>query len=276
MITKKTFITSFILFFSCCSYGQKLIELWRTDPVLKTPESALYDASAGVIYVSNINGNPKTKDGNGFISRLNPVGAVRNLNWVTGLNAPKGMAVYDHKLYVADIDELVQIDSASGKITGRFSAPGAIFLNDVAAGNDGKIYVSDTGSNKIYVLHDQKMEIWTASSLLKNINGLYAEDTCLYVGSDKIQCISIKTKKITTIQEKCGEIDGLTKDNAGHFVFSNWSGRIFYRAKGKITKMLETAPEKINTADISYARALRLLLVPTFKGGQVVAYQIEK
>ncbi len=186
------------------------------------------------------------------------------------------MAVSDRKLYVADIDELVEIDIAQGKITSRFPAPGAIFLNDVAAGNDGKIYVSDTGNNEIYVLDEGEMKIWTEGSLFKNINGLYAEDSCLYVGSDKIQCIDINTKKVTIIQEKCGGIDGLTKDNDGHFVFSNWPGRIFYLTKGKMIKMLETAPAKINSADISYAGALSLLLVPTFNDNQVVAYQIEK
>ena len=36
---------------------------------MKTPESVRYDADLDVFFVSNINGNPSEKDGNGFIAR---------------------------------------------------------------------------------------------------------------------------------------------------------------------------------------------------------------
>src|ERR1041385_905363 len=35
---------------------------------MKTPESVKYDADLDVFFVSNINGNPSQKDGNGFIA----------------------------------------------------------------------------------------------------------------------------------------------------------------------------------------------------------------
>jgi len=276
MNSKKTLITSFILFFSVYSYGQKLIELWRTGPTMKTPESALYSPELGVIFVSNINGNATAKDGNGFISLLAPDGAIRKMEWVTGLNAPKGMALYNGKLYVSDIDELVEIDIDSGKISNHFPAPGAIFLNDVAVAEDGKIYVSDGRTDKIHILDQGKFTVWLDDDQLKEINGLYIEGDTLYAGSAKIQRIDRNTKKIETIRNGCGGIDGLAKDNTGHFIFSNWPGRIFYLENGEMTKLIETAPEKINSADISFAGALNLLLVPTFNDNQIVAYQIEK
>jgi len=42
-------------------------------------------------------------------------GSIIELNWIAGLNAPKGMAIYDNssgssKLYVSDITDLVEID----------------------------------------------------------------------------------------------------------------------------------------------------------------------
>src|SRR5829696_2074744 len=37
---------------------------------LKTPESVRYDADLDAYFVSNINGNPSQKDGNGFIARV--------------------------------------------------------------------------------------------------------------------------------------------------------------------------------------------------------------
>lgn len=130
-------------------------------------------------------------------------------------------------------------------------------------------------TGKIHVLENGNFAEWLTDPQLKNINGLYIEGEKLYVGSEKIQSIDINTKTIETIQEGCGGIDGLCKDNDNQFVFSNWEGRIFYLENGKIKKMIETAPEKINTADISFAKALNLLLVPTFFDNQVIAYQIE-
>ena len=77
-----------------------------------------------MIYVSNVNGEANAADGNGYISKLSVQGEVQEKEWVTGLNAPKGLALHDGNLYVSDIDELVVIDTASGEITARHEAPG--------------------------------------------------------------------------------------------------------------------------------------------------------
>ncbi|WP_423127280.1 SMP-30/gluconolactonase/LRE family protein [Gaoshiqia sp. Z1-71] len=274
MNPKKVLIAALISFFSICSYGQKLVEVWRTGPVMKTPESVLYDAVSGLIYVANINENPSEKDGNGYISQLNTDGTVKNMEWVTGLSAPKGMAVFEGKLYVADIDELVEIDIRQGKIARRYPAPGAIFLNDVAVTTSGMVFVSDSRTNKIHLLHQGQFTVWHEGGPLSGINGLYTEDDKLYIGSQKIQVADIKTKAIKDLQDGCQGIDGLEKDRKGNFVFSNWAGRIFYLEDGKMTKMWDSTEQKINTADLFFAKELNLLLVPTFFDNQVVAYQI--
>ena len=106
------------------------------------------------LFVSNIDGKPDEKDQKGFISKVSPSnGSIIELNWITGLNAPKGMVIYnDSKLYVSDITDLVEIDIANGKIIKHYNAPGSAFLNDVASDNHGNIYVSDTGHQ--YYLQD--------------------------------------------------------------------------------------------------------------------------
>jgi hypothetical protein len=116
--------------------------LWETPDDLKNPESVVYAPKQNVLYVSNIDGKPDQKDQNGFISKISPSnGSIVELNWITGLNAPKGMAIYNNnsssRLYVSDITDLVEIDIGSGKIIKRFNAPGSVFLNDVALDNQG-------------------------------------------------------------------------------------------------------------------------------------------
>lgn len=112
-----------------------------------TPESVLWDAEQRVWFVSNINGVPSAKDGDGFVSRLTADGVVDSLHFIHGgLNGPKGMALHGDTLWVADIDALRGFDRRSGAplATIDFGA-GARFLNDVVIGPDGTIYVTDTG-----------------------------------------------------------------------------------------------------------------------------------
>ena len=114
-------------------HAQKLEKVWEATAGLITPESVLIDEEIDVIYVASINGNSAEKDGNGFISRLNSDGSIKDLMWVNNLDAPKGMAAYDGKLYVSDIDRLVEIDLESGRVISKYHAADAVFLNDVAA-----------------------------------------------------------------------------------------------------------------------------------------------
>jgi sugar lactone lactonase YvrE len=142
---------------------------------LDGPESAVLDADAGVLYVSNVNGEANAADGNGYISKLSLNGEIQDKEWVTGLNAPKGLALHDGKLYVSDIDELVVIDTASGEITARHEARGATFLNDVTAHEDGRVFVSDMMQNQIWKLEGDQFEMWLQDQALENPNGLLAE-----------------------------------------------------------------------------------------------------
>src|SRR6185295_5962121 len=99
------------------STGPTLTLKWQTDPQLTTCESVIYDKANDVLYVSNIDGTPDAKDGNGFISAVALDGTVKSLKWVTGMDAPKGLGIFGGKLYATDIDKIVEIDIASGKIT---------------------------------------------------------------------------------------------------------------------------------------------------------------
>jgi hypothetical protein len=163
--------------------AQMLEKAWETPAELKAPESALYDAQRDILYVSNVNGAPNEADGNGFISKLGIDGSISELEWVTGLDAPKGLAMVGDKLYAADINKLVEIDLNSGQISNRYDAAGAQFLNDVTADDAGNIYVSDMMTNTIYKLSDGKFESWVQSDDLQNPNGLLAEGDKLVVGA---------------------------------------------------------------------------------------------
>ena len=275
MKAKQTILFFFLLSFGITSYGQKLVEVWETSGLM-TPESVLYDQDRELIFVSNVNENPWGKDGNGFISILNADGSIKKLDWVNGMSAPKGMGIFEGKLYVSDVDELIEIDIKNAKILKKYPVNGAPNLNDVAICRNGMVFVSDSKAGKIYLLKDGKLTVWLDDAQLGKTNGLFTEKGKLYIGSDKLFQADIKTKNLKLIQTNCQGIDGLEKDNAGNFVFSNWPGRIFYLEDGKMTKMVDSTAEKVNTADLDFALKLNLLLVPTFYKNSVVAYRIER
>lgn len=262
------------VFFSQSTQAQQLEKVWETDKIFASPESVLYDNASGFIYVSSINGNSGDKDSNGFISRLHTDGSVRDLHWVNGLHAPKGMAVYKDRLYVADIDHLVEMDIHTGEVVRRYTSPEAVFLNDVAAADDGTVYVSDSRANRVFRLKDGKLELWLTHPDFSKTNGLLVRGRYLYIGSMVIHRVSRNNKRMKVIQKDCEGIDGLVENEKGELIFSNWFGRIVLRQRGKLKVLLYTKEQQINTADIFYSSELKLLLVPTFLDNRVLAYRI--
>jgi len=260
----------------------KLTKQWETEKVLQIPESVLYDESGNILYVSNINGRPTHKNGQGFISKVSLDGKIERLKWATGLNAPKGSATYGNKLYVSDIDQLVEIDLETGKILAKYPAAGAKFLNDVAADASGNVYVTDmSGENSvIYKLSQGNMTVWVKGEEIINPNGLFMEEKRLVVGNSgdgSLKAINLADKKINTIAKVGSGIDGLRSDGKGNYFISDWKGKTsLVAASGKIIVLIDTTAAKINSADLEYIKSRRLLLIPTFFDNRVVAYKVEE
>jgi hypothetical protein len=121
----------------------------------KQPSCVLHDAALDVYLVSNVNGEPGARDGNGFISRVGPEGELLELSWIQGgaagvaLDAPRGLAIIGDKLYVADIDTVRVFERTTGRPTGKVSLPPAAFVSDVAASPAGDVlYVTERGLAK--------------------------------------------------------------------------------------------------------------------------------
>ncbi|WP_421944244.1 SMP-30/gluconolactonase/LRE family protein [Pedobacter sp.] len=261
-------LTSFTL-----SKAQSLQQIWKSEEKLPVPESVLYDAKSKTLFVSLIDGEPGKKDGKGGIAVLNLDGSLKNAEWISGLNAPKGMGIYKNVLYVADIDKVLAIDIPKAKIIFSTQVPDAVFLNDITVDNKGNIYVSDTRTNKIHLISNGKSELY-----LENVtaaNGLKYSGSELYVlaGTELIKFNSKKERiVIATGLEKPG--DGLELLPNGDFIVSCWAGIIYHiKADGTKTKILDVQG-KMNTADIGYDDKSKTVYVPTFNANSVISYKL--
>ena len=271
----KNLILFALMLLNLTACSQTLKDEWETDPVLKVPESVLYNSKKGLLYVSNINGKPAEKNGEGFISILDTKGRVKKLKWATGLNAPKGMDIKDDKLYVSDIDRVAVIDTKTGKVLKFINIPGSVFLNDVAAGPDGNIYVTDTRKGVIYVLKSGVPSVWSADKHLKGVNGITVENGRLLIGSQGYLLRGdTKTGEITVVTKVPIQIDGLIPLGNEKYVVSAWVGKVLYLSPGKEPEELfDSKPLNFHTADMGYIPEKKLLLIPTFTD-RVIAKEI--
>lgn len=255
-----------------------LKKVWDSTNTLRTPESVLYYPAEDILFVSNINGNGADKDNNGFISKMDLNGKIVTLQWATGLSAPKGMGISGNKLYVTDIDRLVMLDVTAGAILKTYQVPEPVYLNDVTVAANGIIYVSDNRNDKIYFLQNDSLKVFMEGASLQKPNGLYAEANRLVVGSTQsnaLRFIDLQTKQITEVTNGLGISDGIVPAGKGSYFVSDWNGRIFWiNAKGEKKLLLDTTGAKINSADIEYIPAKKLLLVPTFNDNRVAAYKV--
>jgi len=259
--------------------NNKLIKVWETPPVLITSESVCYDSDRNILYVSCINGNPVDKDNSGFIAKVDLQGNVIDDKWVTGLDAPKGMGIYKGKLYVTDIDNVVEIDIPTGKITKKYTVDGAKFLNDIAIGPQGSVYISDMATNKIIVIGKDKVaETFVDAKAIKNPNGLLIEGEKLLVGTDdgiyRIRLDNGRHLRIISIE---GGIDGLKSDGEGNYIISDWKGKVqLVNPDNKPVILFDTSDLGINAADLEYIPSEKLLLIPTFGDNRVSAFRFEE
>ena len=285
-----TFVIIVILSASCKSGSRKpadqdsqirhfeIVEAWRTDTTLMTPESVIYDKSRDVLYVTNLNLEPRKKDGNGFISILSKEGKILNLRWIEGLSSPKGMAITGDTLFAADVDEVVVMDINKGQIIRKMPIPGAGMLNDITSDGEGKLYVSDTDANKIYVYSNGRISEWLTEGL-NGPNGLLSESGRLLIasqGSSDFTGIDLKTNTRTLLADSIGRGDGIAYTGIpGYYIVTDWSGEIFMINPDKTkVSLLNTKEQQSNTADIEYLQETNLLLVPTFFKNCVVAYKL--
>lgn len=253
----------------------ELQKIWETDANLRIPESVTLDASHKLLYFSNIEGEVNAKDTKGSIGKMDPNGKVLNVDWLTGLNAPKGIAIYDEKIYVADVDELVIIDIKEAKVLERISIFDSKFLNDVTIDKNGIIYVSDTRKGIISRIENKAESVFLPE--VKGVNGLLAVNDDLYYLSAGALWKVDKNKTLTKIADGMDEsVDGLIQAKNGNFIVSCWNGIIYYvKTDGSKTILLDTRDQKLNTADIGYDAAKNVIYVPTFYGNKIVAYKLK-
>ncbi len=204
---------------------------------LNSPESV---ARVGkYLYVSNVGVKlaPNTKDGDGYIAKLDLDGNAVKKDFITGLDAPKGLVEMGNVLYVADIDHLFGFDLKNGEkvFALDLSAEKTVFLNDLAIEDNDHLFISATDINKIFQVDIKTKTYRDVGVTVSGPNGLWydAKGKYLYVvgfanqngkasGEVGVVDLSRQPAEYQKIIDRPGFYDGLQPMSEGVFLVSDW------------------------------------------------------
>jgi sugar lactone lactonase YvrE len=262
----------------------RLTKVWETENVLLTPESVLYDPGRETFFVTNFDARfGSTTEFTGYISRVSLDGEIEELKWVSGLNAPTGMAIHNSRLYTLERRHLTEIDLRSGEIVERYAIPDVEFPNDLSIDSNGNIYITDTrpssrADSRIYRFRNGEFEIWLNEGIDRS-NGAFVHNNALLVGNSGdgfLKAVDLATKSMSNVTSLgAGVIDGIRADNDGNYLVSHWAGQVYLvDLDGRVIEILDLMGDRLNTADFEFVRDRNLLVIPTYLGNRVVAYRL--
>lgn len=265
---------------------------------MQTPESVRYDPELDVFFVSNINGNPSQRDGNGFIAavRADSAGSPLKMlveggkNGVT-LDAPKGLGLVGDTLWVADIDHMRAFNRLTGARVADIdlSKRGATFLNDVAIGGDGSVYVTDTGiqidstgamthpgKDQIFKITGRKVTTLRPDSL-NSPNGItWDAANSRFVlapsGGKAVQTWKEGDKSTATLASGPGQYDGVEVLRDGRILVSSWAdSTVNVITNGNLSPLIRHVGAP---ADIGVDTKRMVVAIPRFSDNKVEYYKI--
>lgn len=255
---------------------------------LQSPYSFVHDPLDKGYFISSVNGEAESADNNGFITKLDPNGKLLNLKFIEGgkdgvtLHAPKGMAVVEHVLYVADLDTLRGFDTTTGKpvltltirsSTASQSEPPQASLSDVTFDGKGHLYCSDQKANTIYRVDPaaQTFSVLVTDRALAGPSGLVVHPKSgqiIAVSWDKGKISEISPDGVVTelfsngfFSNRFQNLRGVDFDRWGNMYVSDFTtGKVWRMSWDKRFQVIaEFLP---SPGDLSIDRANNLILVP--------------
>jgi sugar lactone lactonase YvrE len=183
---------------------------------------------------------------------------------------------------------LVEIDIPSATVTNRYQVADAKFLNDVAASNNGDIFVSDMMMDRVHVLKDGNFSIWLETPDLLSPNGLHVEEDSLVVGSwgartegfstetpGHLLRIMFSDKSISNIGagSPLGNMDGVEADLDGDYYVTDWMvGKLFHVDRKGNAELMLTLEQGM--ADLEFIAMKDMIVLPMMLNNKLLAYRL--
>jgi len=137
-------------------------------------------------------------------------------------------------------------------------------------------------TSKIYRLDTEgNFDFWLADPKLDNPNGLLIQGDTMYVASwggapegGRVSKFDMNNKKITSVTEIIGNLDGIRPYDKDHLIISDWrSGKVHLMNYDGTTKEVVTVGQSVG--DIAYIKEKNLLLLPMNKQSRLLFYELK-
>jgi gluconolactonase len=243
----------------------------------------------GAWYVSSFGKFDNGTDG--AVYRVDPEKGTREI-YAGGLEDPCGVLFVGNTLWAADRKGVYRVTRGKVKLVypvRSFPLP-LHFLNDLAAGKDGTMYVSDTGDSTaaghgaVFVLAPGKRPtVLPGSDTVRaqsSANGLFhgGGDT-LYVAGYRTGVLSVTDGHGAwrEIARGLGSPDGLAAVGPGAFYVSdNVGGDLFLAPRTLGGKTVKLTSRLKSPADLVVDHRRGLLIVPENSGNRLSVYQLRR
>jgi hypothetical protein len=165
-----------------------------------------------------------------------------------------------------------------------------MFLNDTAADDAGRVFVSDMLADRIYVVEDGALSVWLEDAALEHPNGLAVADGRLVVATwgpglredfsteapGRLLTVDLATKAIAPFGSSAGigNLDGLEPDGAGGWIVTDWiaGGVIHVASDGTAETLIDLAP---GSADLEFLPEERFVVVPMMLDDAIVSHRLD-
>jgi hypothetical protein len=268
-----------------------------TDSVMAafaSPENLAYDSAADVILITNINGDPAQKDGNGFVSRVSGDFQQVQLKWIDGsnaatrLDAPKGIVLRGDTVYVADVGVVRLFNRRTGAAMGERPVSG-LGLNDLVFDDRGVLYVTDTGPERtptvkpdtsrdidaVFRFDGGEAHVSAHGTQLQRPDGIVYDGASIVVaplGGNTLYRLDDRGQRTNYVPLGNGQLDGLFRLHDGRLLVTSWEGKCVYLLSGTSVRTLLTGVE--SPAGVGVDTRRRRALVTSFNGNRLYAVRL--
>ena len=256
----------------------------RTVDSIPTPESVAIGPD-GAWYVSSF--GKFGVEGDGAVYRVTPENMNKEL-YAGGLDDPTGLVFVGRTLWVADRKGVYQVNGGRVRVIYEAASfPRRLnFLNDLASGPDGTLYVSDTGDSSsagaVFVLGPGKRPSVLAGSdtatAQSSVNGLHRgrADTLYTVGfRSGVLSATDGHGAWRELARNLGAPDGIaTAGEAGFYVTDNDGGNLFLVPRAAGAALVILARGLKAPADLVVDSKRGWLVIPENQGNRLSVYRL--
>ena len=258
----------------------------RTVDSIPSPESVAIGPD-GAWYVSSF--GKFGVEGDGAVYRVTPENMNREL-YAGGLDDPTGLLFVGETLWVADRRGVYQVKRGRVQVVYKAASfPRRLnFLNDLARGPGGTLYVSDTGDSSsagaVFVLEPGKRPSVLAgsdtASAQSSVNGLYRgrADTLYTVGfRSGVLSVTDGHGAWRELARNLGAPDGIaTAGEEAFYVTDNDGGNLFLVPRSAGGALVTLTRGLKAPADLVVDRRRGWLVIPENQGNRLSVYRLRR